>query len=501
MLTVTRIEDPNDQLRRFWELDAIGVVDQQNNVRSVEEKDALNQFNSSCNFNGDRYEVGLPWKKDHPPLVDNYQQAYQRLISIERNLIKHVEKKRMYCDAVNQYIDDGHARAIVKEDSKADKIRYLPHYAVFREDRTTTKCRVVFDSSAKTADGVSLNSCLLKGPKLQPDLGHVMIRFRCHRIGLMADIKKMFLQIKLKREDQNSYRFLWRDSQADKTPDIYGATRITFGYTPPPFLSIATVQKHVREHKEDYPVAAKEVKENMYVDDILTGAPDDDCAVQLKDDLCNLLSKGGFPLTKWASNSQKVMEATPLRERAPTLMSTADPEKMSDSLKALGTSWNTQDDLLTFTNVSSILTEADPKTKRKLHGFGDASQTAYGSAVYLCAEHREGNRVSNLVMAKSRVAPAKQVTLPRLDLRAAFITAKLINYVMEALQIMSDAVYAWSDRQTALFVANRVQDIQQRVTPSQWRFCPGNQIPADFLTRGISASQLKENELWWNGPQ
>ena len=96
------------------------------------------------------------------------------------------------------------------------------------------------------------------------------------------------------------------------------------------------------------------------------GAPDDDCAVQLKDDLCNLLSKGGFPLTKWASNSQKVMEATPLQERVPTLMSTADPEKMSDSLRALGTSWNTQDDLLTFTNVSSILTEADPKTKRSL---------------------------------------------------------------------------------------------------------------------------------------
>ena len=298
MLTVTRIEDPNDQLRRFWELDAIGVVDQQNNVRYVEEEDALNQFNSSCNFNGDRYEVGLPWKKDHPPLVDNYQQAYQRLISIERNLIKHVEKKRMYCDAVNQYIDDGRAQAIVKEDSKADKIRYLPHHAVFREDRTTTKCRVVFDSSAKTADGVSLNSCLLKGPKLQPDLGHVIIRPRCHRIGLMADIKKMFLQIKLKREDQNSHRFLWRDFRADKTPDVYCMTRITFGDTPSPFLSIATVQNHVLAHEEDYPVAAKEVKENMHIDDILTGAPDNDCAVQLKDDLCNLLSKGGFSVNK-----------------------------------------------------------------------------------------------------------------------------------------------------------------------------------------------------------
>ncbi|XP_068693031.1 uncharacterized protein [Montipora foliosa] len=154
-----------------------------------------------------KYEVGLPWKRDHPPLVDNYQQSYLRLISIERNLVKHPEKNKMYCEAVNQYINDGHARAIVKEDSKADKIRYLPHHAVFREDRTTTKCRVVFDSSAKTADGVSLNSCLLKGPKQQPDLGHVIIRFRCRRIGLMAVIKRMFLEIKLKQEDQNSHRF------------------------------------------------------------------------------------------------------------------------------------------------------------------------------------------------------------------------------------------------------------------------------------------------------
>ena len=172
------------------------MKDQKTDDMSVEEKDAVDQFNSSCNFDGDNYDVGLPWMKDHPPLVDDYQQAIQRLVFIERNLSKHSEKKRMYCEAVNQYIVDGHARAIDKEDEKTDKIRYLPHHAVFREERSTTKCRtrVVFDSSAKSADGVSLNACLLKGPRLQPDLGHVMIRFRCHEIGLMADIKKTFFK-------------------------------------------------------------------------------------------------------------------------------------------------------------------------------------------------------------------------------------------------------------------------------------------------------------------
>lgn len=60
MLVVTSVDNPKNQLKRFWELDVIGVVDQKNDVMSVEENDAVDQFNSSCNFDGDRYEVGLP---------------------------------------------------------------------------------------------------------------------------------------------------------------------------------------------------------------------------------------------------------------------------------------------------------------------------------------------------------------------------------------------------------------------------------------------------------
>ena len=165
MLTVTKIESSDDQLKHFWELDAIGIRSHQEYQRTPEEEDTINQFNNSCRFDGERYEVGLPWKKDHPPLVDNYGQAYQRLVSTERRLAKDSGKARMYCEAVSQYIEDGHARPIDEEDHKADKIRYLLHHGVFREDRVTTKCRVVFDSSAKTYDGQSLNSCLLKAPK------------------------------------------------------------------------------------------------------------------------------------------------------------------------------------------------------------------------------------------------------------------------------------------------------------------------------------------------
>ena len=74
-------------------------------------------------------------------------------------------------------------------------------------------------------------------------------------------------------------------------------------------------------------MAAKEVSENMYVDDVRTGVPEDDSAVKLRNELCNLLSKVGFQLTKWASNSQTVMETTPLRDRAPTRVPTSSPKK------------------------------------------------------------------------------------------------------------------------------------------------------------------------------
>jgi len=137
-------------------------------------------------------------------------------------LVKDSKKMRMYCEAVSQYIEDGPAQLTDKGDHKADKIRYLPHHGVFREDRATTKCRVRFDSNAKMYDGHSLNSCLQKlpGPKLQPDPGHVLIIFRCHRIGMMADIKEMFLQIKLKHQTSEQSQIpveRWTDSLSTRS--------------------------------------------------------------------------------------------------------------------------------------------------------------------------------------------------------------------------------------------------------------------------------------------
>ncbi|KAL7824556.1 hypothetical protein SRHO_G00098450 [Serrasalmus rhombeus] len=81
---------------------------------------------------------------------------------------------------------------------------YLPHHAVLRKDKATTKLRVVFDASSHEEGSPSLNDCLLTGPNLNPDLMSVLIKFRLHEVAYMADIKKAFLQISLTERDRDA---------------------------------------------------------------------------------------------------------------------------------------------------------------------------------------------------------------------------------------------------------------------------------------------------------
>ena len=99
-------------------------------------------------------------------------------------------------------------------------INYLPHHGVIKMGRLTTKCRVVFDGSAKNSEGISLNSNLLPGPKRQLDIVHLLINFRLHPIALVGDISRMFYCINLNEEFRDYYRLLWNEKK-DEIPKIY----------------------------------------------------------------------------------------------------------------------------------------------------------------------------------------------------------------------------------------------------------------------------------------
>ena len=151
--------------------------------------------------------------------------------------------------------------------------------------------------------------------------------------------------------------------------------------------------------------------------------------------------------------------------------------------------------------------------KVQLHGFADASCKAYCAVVYLVHEDGEERKV-RLLCSKTRVSPLKEITIPRLELMAALILARLVSNVKKALGTLIEVEKenCWSDSITVLywlankrewkqFVKHRVGEILQLTQDGQWKYCPGLQNPADIGSRGSLASELKTSELWWNGPQ
>ena len=149
---------------------------------------------------------------------------------------------------------------------------------------------------------------------------------------------------------------------------------------------------------------------------------------------------------------------------------------------------------------------------QQLIGFSDASEKAYCGVVYLRSTDIIGGVHTSLVMAKTRVAPIKKVSLPRLELCGALLLAQLMKHLQEVLAIPTWNLYAFTDSTIVLywiygtsqrfktFEANRVAEIQDSVPPEKWKHVNGLENPADIGSRGISPEQIKEHQLWWTGP-
>lgn len=151
-------------------------------------------------------------------------------------------------------------------------------------------------------------------------------------------------------------------------------------------------------------------------------------------------------------------------------------------------------------------------TSIELHAFSDASENAYGASIYIRSSDGNGNTWVRLLCAKSKVAPLKSLTVPRLELCGALTLARVVNKVKGALKINFDSCTFWTDSTIVLgwlgtepnllksFVSNRIAEIQNLSKDSTWRHISTKDNPADLLSRGVQPNQLKDCSLWWNGP-
>ena len=277
-------------------------------------------------------------------MPDNYSMALSRLQCTEKKLKGSPELGEAYKEVLQTYQKKGYIHKVPHDKIKPDQLWYLPHFPVLRPDKPTTKTRIVFDASAKFSD-VSLNDIVLQGPKLQKDLFAVLLRFRRNPVALMCDTQKMYLQIKLRPEDQPYHRFLWRDLQSDREPDIFKFDRVVFGVNSSPFQAQFVAQEHARQRQSELPLAAETVLESTYMDDSMDSVPDVKTSVELYSQLSRLWESAGMHARKWLSNVPEVLQSIPASDCATEV--DLDSGELP-SVKTLGVLWCPMEDVFKF---------------------------------------------------------------------------------------------------------------------------------------------------------
>ena len=257
----------------------------------------------------------------------------------------------------------GHAELVpaVDLETPSHSVFYMPMHAVRKDSSLTTKVRAVFDVSAKTSTGVSLNDVLLVGPTVHSPLVDVLLRFRFHRVALIADVSRMYRAISLTPSDRDLHRFVWRNSPSEPLQD-FRMTRVTFGVSSSSFIANMCVKQNALDYAKVYPLAAQAVEDSFYVDDGLTGADSVEEAVELHIQLQSLFGKAEFLLRKWNSSELEVLQHidSELRDQR-AICTFSDPDEYT---KTLGVEWNARLDHFRLT-VSDLPTNRNP-TKRAI---------------------------------------------------------------------------------------------------------------------------------------
>ena len=363
------------------------------------------EFQEKISFTNERYEVHLPWKTPHPLLPDNYQYQFsrKRLENLLERLRHDPEVLREYDSVIKEQLHRGIVEVVEKpSEGEVGKVHYIPHHAVIRRDKLTTKLRVVYDASAKS-DGVALNDCLYAGPPLAENIFDVLFRFRVNQVALIGDVEKAFLMVGMGEEDRDELRFLWVDDIDNPSPEIVVPrfTRVVFGVSSSPFLLNATIKHHIERYKEADPEFVEKFLRSIYVDDLSSGAPETNKGYELYLKSKLRLAEGGFNLRKFVSNSPELTNRIQCNESrnsgsdAGTSSKAAEPksvqppraypernvvsedktyvksmlgtieEKNSSDPKVLGVRWNPMKDALIFdlTEIANFARDLEP-TKR-----------------------------------------------------------------------------------------------------------------------------------------
>ncbi|XP_055837021.1 uncharacterized protein LOC129905551 [Episyrphus balteatus] len=452
---------------------------------------------------------------------------------------------------------------------------YLPHHTVVKDTSLTTKTRVVFDASAKTSNGYSFNDAMMIGPRRQDNIFDIIIKWRQWKFVVTADIEKMYRQINSAEEHQEYHRIFWREQPKDNireyklTTVTYGTAAAPF-LAVRTLQEVANQSKDkdtrikeiIREefYVYDLMTGANNEDECRYIiravsenlsnagfqlrkwssnnQNLLTGimSNDEQKIINVKegdtmktlglhwdpdqDEFRFVIDSSKLSISKTKrnvlSNIAKIFDPigwlTPVTIKAKIFIqrlwqSNYDwDDELDEIMKA---EWMTFQQNLQEIKLIKIPRwifndEAGPI---EIHGFADASEKAYAAVIYV-----KTNMTIKILTAKTKVAPIKnKKTLPKLELCAAQLLAKLLNKIKKYFS-NDTKYYGWSDSTITLwwiknnkskekFIRSRVADIKSLMDKIEWLHLNSKDNPVDVASRGICPSKIAAHELWCTGPQ
>ena len=206
----------------------------------------------SFNKQEGRYTVQLPWKQDRPPLPSNLGLCKKRLRALVGRLGRNPKQLMNYDQIIQSQLKEGFIEKVENPYCHTGTLHYIPHHPVIKEERVTTKIRIIYGASARISpDAPSLNDCLHVGPSLLPGLSALLMKFQVSLIAMTAD--KAFLQVELSAVDRDATRFLLMKNlqepiDVERNIECYRLRRVLFRASPSPFLLGAILRYHLDKH-------------------------------------------------------------------------------------------------------------------------------------------------------------------------------------------------------------------------------------------------------------
>lgn len=336
LFTMTAEDDLNHQLKRFWELEEPATS---TTFKNPADECCEDHFRKTHTRQADgKYVIRLPFK-EHPPSVgDSTYVARKRFLNLEKKLESNDKLKEGYHEIIREYLHLDHMTPASQPTQFV-----IPHHCISKHENDTVKLRVVFDASVPVPNG-SLNEHLLTGEKLQRDIRDVVLSFRQHKVVFSSDIVKMFRMIVVNELDRGFLQIFWRFKKEENL-QLLELKTLPFGLASSPYIALRVLKQLCLDHGSSYPLAAQVLQKNIYVDDILAGANDEEQALELKQQLENLLIKGGFQLSKWVTNSKQILQSVD-KSATKTIVSLSDKE--DTWVKLLGLQWDPYEDAFRF---------------------------------------------------------------------------------------------------------------------------------------------------------